>query len=238
MADISVRKYIRWIPAPATEPTSTVVLTSPARRFVDVRILRGPGPGEGRLDWAFAGTSSSQPAQEPGVRHAVWRHWVDSSTAEAETVRDEAEVRDTGDAAGAELEAGRMVNPATGVEADYEEAWVSVEPEATELEGESAYAVLRTCDDEHGVRGMVVRVGQFCQGVLRVGEAVTAERWEWYRKGGWTLSARFGEEKLPVETLVGDVGSLTVNGFIENGERTWRVVEAKTSTTLLELGST
>lgn len=229
MANISIRKHIRWIPAPASEPTSTVVLTSPGRRFVDVRILQGPGSEKGQLDWAFAGTSSSQPAQEPGFRRAVWKHWVDSSTADAETVRDEAEVRDAGDAVGTELEAGRMVNPATGEEADYEEAWVSVEPVATESEGEAACAVLRTFNDEDRVRGMVVRVGHICQGILRVGDAVTVERWEWNRESGWTLLARFGDGKLPVQALIGYARFLTVDGLVENGGRTWRVVETRAS---------
>lgn len=38
MAGISIREFIRWLPAEASEPTSTMVLTSPGRRFVDIRI--------------------------------------------------------------------------------------------------------------------------------------------------------------------------------------------------------
>jgi len=44
---ISIRQSIAWLPGPHTEPTSTVVLTSPepgyhgtAHRFVDLRILK------------------------------------------------------------------------------------------------------------------------------------------------------------------------------------------------------
>lgn len=40
---ISIREGIRWLPDPVTEPTRTVVLTSPENRFVDIRILRLPG---------------------------------------------------------------------------------------------------------------------------------------------------------------------------------------------------
>ncbi|RYO94365.1 hypothetical protein DL766_005011 [Monosporascus sp. MC13-8B] len=39
MASISIREHIRWLPEPPEENTSTVVLTSPGRRFVDIRIL-------------------------------------------------------------------------------------------------------------------------------------------------------------------------------------------------------
>lgn len=48
MGSISIREHIRWLPDPASEPTSTVVLTSPGRRFVDLRVLRP----EGDTSWA------------------------------------------------------------------------------------------------------------------------------------------------------------------------------------------
>lgn len=38
--NISVREWIRWLPDPGNEPTSTLVLTSEQGRFVDIRILR------------------------------------------------------------------------------------------------------------------------------------------------------------------------------------------------------
>lgn len=232
MADISVRQHIRWPPAPPSEPTSTVVLTSPGRHFVDVRVLcsglrEEDGEVNQKLDWAFAGTSSSQPGREPGIRHAVWRHWVDSHTTEPETVRDEAVVNETGGPGGSELETGRMVNPATGVEAEYEEAWSSLEPLVIEpgSERRPAYVVLRTRDDEQSVRGMLIRLGQFCQGVLRDRDAVTVERWQWDQQGGWTLSARFGETRLPVDALLGNIQTLKLNDVVEDGTKTWKVIE-------------
>jgi len=41
MGSISVRRSIQWLPDDPVpvEPTSTVVLTSPGKRFVDIRIL-------------------------------------------------------------------------------------------------------------------------------------------------------------------------------------------------------
>lgn len=49
MGDISVREYIRWLPDDASEPTSTVVLTTPQRRFVDLRIIKPlPDPATGQ----------------------------------------------------------------------------------------------------------------------------------------------------------------------------------------------
>jgi hypothetical protein len=95
-ASISVRDYIYVLPHPlpegtpvpytpglpernplnyptqTSEPTSTLVLTSPARTFVDVRVLKGPGEellSEGdpqdRLEWAFAGRSESEVVRDP-----------------------------------------------------------------------------------------------------------------------------------------------------------------------------
>lgn len=43
MASISFRKFIRWVPDEAGEPTSTLVLTSPEKRFVDIRVLLPDG---------------------------------------------------------------------------------------------------------------------------------------------------------------------------------------------------
>jgi hypothetical protein len=46
MCDISIREYIRWLPDERDEPTSTIVLTTPERRFVDIRILKPTAPDE------------------------------------------------------------------------------------------------------------------------------------------------------------------------------------------------
>jgi hypothetical protein len=43
MASLSFRKFIRWLPDEASEPTSTLVLTSPEKRFVDIRVLLPDG---------------------------------------------------------------------------------------------------------------------------------------------------------------------------------------------------
>jgi hypothetical protein len=51
-SSVAVRRSIRWVPGPATEPTDTVVLTGGKTGvFLDVRFVKGGG----QLDWAFAG---------------------------------------------------------------------------------------------------------------------------------------------------------------------------------------
>ncbi|KAH7045845.1 hypothetical protein B0J12DRAFT_741836 [Macrophomina phaseolina] len=75
--DVSLRKWICWDGEAPTEPTSTLVLTSPSNTFIDIRLLlptphtpaaERPLPNTGgpldRLDWAFAGVSESLPPIE------------------------------------------------------------------------------------------------------------------------------------------------------------------------------
>ncbi|KAI0603119.1 hypothetical protein F4775DRAFT_587647 [Biscogniauxia sp. FL1348] len=239
MASISIRESIRWLPDPASEPTSTVVLTSPGRRFVDIRILRSkPGTAEtseeifgevplSGVDWAFAGFSQSE-RRDDGSRHCVWRHFVDSRSGIADGVADEGDMFPRAD--GRQLETGRMVNPATGRETDYEEVWAGVEPRST-VAGESSSsrtplvrcAVLELKNDGRGERGMVVCLGGYCQGVVRKGEAFAMERWRWV-DGGWKRLAYMGELGLPCGEAMNETG-LVVGGQVKCGEQVWNVVE-------------
>jgi hypothetical protein len=54
MCDISVREYIRWLPDEPSEPTSTIVLTTPERRFVDIRVLKESSPSDDDASGGFA----------------------------------------------------------------------------------------------------------------------------------------------------------------------------------------
>lgn len=155
--------------------------------------------------------------------HSVWKHWVDSRTADSDNVQDEGDMVDRPD--GSILETGRMVNPATGRETDYEEVWWS------EVSyGRGVCAVLKTEDEEKGTRGMMVRLGRWVQGVLRVGERVSVERWVLDSQDGWVCRAKIGEgDGLPVGELGDGVGRLRLGGRVEVEGRGWEVVE-------LELG--
>lgn len=248
MADVSVRESIQWKPDPPSEPTSTVVLTSPGKHFVDVRILlplgrqrllpfpfpepcpartNFPADPSGiltpdRLDWAFAGTSTSEVQQQeqargPVVRTSEWTHWVDSRTTDPEPDRGEVSIAADGRA----VEVGRMVNPATGMETEYVEVWVPGEVRGGEV------VVLKT---EAGGRGVVVRVGCWVQGVVRDADGVSVGRWE--RRGdgeGWRVAARMGEG---LDEVLGWVTGekmggrrLEVGGKVEAGGRAWDVLE-------------
>ncbi|KAK1706339.1 hypothetical protein BDP67DRAFT_476512 [Colletotrichum lupini] len=219
MGSISFREHIRWIPDEASEPTSTIVLTSPQRRFVDLRILKQTPTVDGvqdthgieRLEWGIAGTSSSSTRtddQGAEVRHSRWEHWIDSRTTEPENAADEGDMYEQPD--GLTLEKGRMVNPATGAETDYEELWRDVEPVTTS-----------------GARGMVVWLGRFCQGISRVGEEVAAERWEWKEGEGWRRTVRIGDRALPCEVLLMTGAALSVGTHVVHEEVVWDVLESR-----------
>lgn len=188
------------------------------------------------LDWAIAGTSESWPVRDgpPGTTHGRWNHWIDSRITDTDGVADEGVNYPTDD--GKTLEKGRMLNPDTGKETDYEELWRDVDPKPPN----NNFAVVEF-DKGMECRGSVVLVGTYCQGLLRKGGMVTAERWERDAgeddsggKGpqgrhvdGWRRSVVIGEEGdgLPCAHIVANVGSLKVGEIIKVGDDNWVVAE-------------
>ncbi|EFQ34167.1 hypothetical protein CGRA01v4_09759 [Colletotrichum graminicola] len=250
MGSISFREHIRWIPDEASEPTSTIVLTSPQRRFVDLRILKSPPTADAapathgieRLEWGIAGTSSSS-MRDGGdgvqVRHSRWEHWIDSRTTEPENAADEGDMYEQPD--GLTLEKGRMVNPATGEETDYEELWRDIDPVPVPIAAAAAgdgggdggkggkgveCIVLRFEDEPTKSRGLVVWLGRFCQGISRIGEDVAAQRWEWKGEDGWKRTARIGERELPCEALLKTGAPLSVGAHVVHENLVWDVLES------------
>ncbi|KAI9820194.1 MAG: hypothetical protein M1827_005816 [Pycnora praestabilis] len=97
------------------------------------------------------------------------------------------------------VERGTMIDPETGMVGAYEECWrdLVIQSVSREEEGKRVGVVLRTVEgDEHGsgvsgvsVRGMIIRVGDWCQGLLKIGDEVTVERWKYVSAGGTNLAA-------------------------------------------------
>ncbi|KZF22896.1 hypothetical protein L228DRAFT_268271 [Xylona heveae TC161] len=185
-ASISERRSIRWVPEPASEPTSTLVLTSPGSHFVDIRVLKlsyfkqpkfaNDSSSTARIDWAFAGQSHSEKATTEGAAsHGRWEHWVDSRS-------DDPQV-DEGDMfpqpSGLVLEKGRGPHPTTGEITDYEETWRDLKIQSTDDEDKKCAIVLRTAGNNKDSIGMVVRVGSWCQGIIKSGGNLHVERWRW-----------------------------------------------------------
>ncbi|KAE9377407.1 hypothetical protein N431DRAFT_463182 [Stipitochalara longipes BDJ] len=252
---ISLRKYIKWGDNPPAEPTSTLVLTSPQRHFIDVRInllkpdnesipfendplsLSTPIVETSRLEWAFAGTSFSTPASKGKPAHTVWRHWVDSKTSAADSVIDEGDMFPQ--ANGEVLECGTMIHPATNKIEAYEECWVEL-PLSVDWcsEGNAEWEGLRRglvvrIDDEKGLKGLIVRIGGWMQAVLRRGEDVQIARWKYAGDDvGWERVVHIGNvlDWDRVEEMIRIIENKVVtDGPFEHGNRfeigDWEVVE-------------
>lgn len=243
MADISIREHIRWLPDEASEPTSTIVLTSPERRFVDLRIFKSVASEENdakvplaRLDWAIAGNSSSEPRfdESQGVHysHCQWRHWINSRTADTDGAADEGDNFPVPSDVSLTLEKGRMVNPATGVETAYEELWKTGNIDGPPEDEGLVCLVLRWEGPESdGIvrRGLVVRIGQHCQAFAREGDDISIERLQWEKDSGrWVTNARIGSKELPTDfvTMVGRQAE--IGDEVDVGSDCWVVIEKAT----------
>lgn len=82
-------------------------------------------------------------------------------------------------------------------------------------------------------RGMAVRVGHICQGVLRIGEEFGLERWTWVNEGqnaGWRRECKLGSLPMPCDVLniLGEtVGSETQVWYGEGEDLVWHCMEAE-----------
>ncbi|THW64345.1 hypothetical protein D6D25_02057 [Aureobasidium pullulans] len=244
---ISERRGIRWIPDDLKEPTSTLVLTSSRKQFVDIRIFcqRGhPLPNEGGpselLDWGIAGESSStfldapslhHPSNPPpptdgslrSICHTTFSHWIDSRT--------DTPGPDQGDMypqnENLTLELGSMYNPLTRSEQPYEEHWADFS--ASPVDGKRWSIVIDLDDPGHRAKGRVIRVGEHCQAILKVGEQVSVERWKFETsevegQGAWKRLARLGDMFLPVSLTF--IPERVVEGnTLTYGDHKWEVKE-------------
>ena len=217
---ISIRRSIAWLPAPHSEPTSTVVLTSPARRFVDVRVTLA----DQSLEWGFAGTSSYAAIDDVHEK-GQWRHWVDNQHELGAEVVDEGVCSKQAD--GSMLEVGAMVNPATGAVGDYEEVWDDVKPVGPA--GDAARCIVLQHETATS-RGVVELLGVYLQGVLKNASGTSVERWQWTDAdgGAWkqTFTAGGHDTGLPCETAFRQAATLQEGDTLTFQGLSWTVVEA------------
>jgi hypothetical protein len=169
----------------------------------------------------------------PLAAHCTWKHEIDSR---GQGITDEGDMflLKNDDA----MEIGVMVNPSTGKEEVYKEYWTGppTESEADEPLKLSCVVAEKSSDALDDTRGLIVRVGNYCQGLLEIGQAgsrdICVERfikiadsgkWNRDRRSG-TSNAAHGTSSLSVpctwvceERKLGDV--------IRVSEATWTIVE-------------
>lgn len=162
-------------------------------------------------------------------------HEKEAGDAEKDALKDEGDMYPTDDPA-VTREVGKMIRPETGDVTPYEEIWKDVDIRKIEGWGVSAVAKLDVPDK--GVKGMIIRIGQWCQGIVMKGTRCTVERWEYilgdrrpgedHARGQWKLIARAGTTNIPTEILrdVNDPGLLAEedNSF-EREDGVWWVTE-------------
>ncbi|KAF2644943.1 hypothetical protein P280DRAFT_390734 [Massarina eburnea CBS 473.64] len=231
-ASISIRNYIYFLPYPmpdgvpvpytlglpetnplnlppqAFEPTSTLVLTSLNKTFVDVRVFRPFRPSDPtlpirggprkRLEWAFSGTSYSHVMTDPfaaragahgpnggervwagPVKAARWTHWVDSRI---DVMTPAIQIPpDTG-----------VMFPINDVQTLEHGAAPSVntrkmqsyEEMWTDLEIEACWPKTTKVNivmriEAPELRGVAIRLGRYAQAIMMQGVYPTVERWEY-----------------------------------------------------------
>ncbi|KAI0366680.1 hypothetical protein BV20DRAFT_638902 [Pilatotrama ljubarskyi] len=217
---ISERLYIRWFPDEASEPTSTLVLTTPSRRFVDLRFFKSTDPSASpltALEWGFAGRSVGTPT------HGKWIHEISSRTEHPEGEADEGDMFPHPTLPDVELERGSMVHPETGEVREYEEAWKAVPVLAVggPHDGKAVSILLEMRQDLLGRRGVIVRIGQYCQGIVRDGSKVSVQRWTW-TDGMWTKVGQVGDFDIPCDATW---TKLEEGETVERGGAVWDVKE-------------
>ncbi|KAJ8607495.1 hypothetical protein MRB53_040267 [Persea americana] len=284
-ASISRRLFIQWLPDVPTEPTGTLVLTSPEGRFVDIRILKSfPSVLSSRddasntreslqrtdqdrlmtpsddlksedIDWAFAGWNHTVSIDRPvfdvkeldaaihqvelfAKRHisiddrrgsrtvqSTWMHSIDSRSRDAKTVADRADmiIFPLVDMA---LEKSSMINPATGLDTKYIEAWQDDEIS----DAESGSAVVFELDAKTtNAQGMFIKLGRYMAGVARDDNFYLRT---WTQTTEWNAVARLGNAIFPSDVAVKGRLQLGQSFTVKDEssrEWNWIVVEAESA---------
>lgn len=170
--------------------------TAPNRQFVDLRLLKPASPSSSytELDWGFGGRSVGKSP------HGEWIHDIDSHTTEPESDSGVSSPHPT--LPDVSLERGTMRHPGSGEMREYEEAWkhldvLPVGPGGGVHEGQRVSVFLETGQAGDRRRGMVCRVGQFVQGIVRDGDDVSVQRWAWdEEEREWKPVARIGHAAM------------------------------------------
>ncbi|PRP74731.1 hypothetical protein PROFUN_15499 [Planoprotostelium fungivorum] len=193
---ISHRRSLRWLPDPP----------SGNEYFVDLRLLKTGG-----IDWALAGVKEFLPDSTEGEDccarrtqildnpKACWHHHITSRPSTGPDVGSFS-LLENGDS----LEKGRMVNPQTGREQDYEEVWHEEHiPEGSRVliiesaslgsasEGNKSWgrsfiaSIGWMCLREETGHGVSLSHGEHNQGLPKLPVSVEEIQWSGVEDNGW-----------------------------------------------------
>lgn len=118
---------------------------------------------------------------------------------------------------GTTLEEGVMLNPDTGINTAYEEVWQDDDVLSTDTSQVCAVLKYENSDG----RGLVIKLGNYCQGFIRIGENICVERWQ--SNGQAIRTVRIGTDELPCQLAI--ERNFTLGEEIISGDRCWTVVE-------------
>lgn len=123
---------------------------------------------------------------------------------------------------GTVLEKGCMINPETGLNTPYEEVWDDREVSSLDM---AQICVVLKYENGNG-RGLVVKLGKFCQGFIKIGEQITLERWELNDEP--TCIVRIGSDELPCKLAMErtfNKKEFSIDEEVIVADRSWTVVE-------------
>lgn len=163
------------------------MLVSKEGHFVDTRIYKPPLGGAGAqpatLQWAFAGKTdlNQRDAMAASSQEAMlvkWKIWIDSTLPDARSGAEDV-MYYWHEPNGGLIQKGTIEDPESGESTDFEVLWAPIATIPYEVPGGPTSVVFKFQDRAEGGKGLVVRVGNWCQGLLKVGGQTTIERWVW-----------------------------------------------------------
>ena len=225
-----------------SEDSSTIVLTAPSGKYVDIRFSTLPRSqaalaikNQDKI-WGYATAGLSTATILPGkgncppydcMVHATWEHPIDSSRSFDTDGADLLLLAD-----GARMEVGCMI--IHGKMQMFKEYWVTPTMGSTELPCAVVELEKSQSVDGKNANGMAIRIGDYCQGILQHGEDFWFERWNYLEdEQRWTKDVRSNTHTsemgiLPCRWMTAEERALGETIMIDG--RKWYVTEAMVDT--------
>jgi hypothetical protein len=230
---IEIRRGLSFGYDPPSENSSVIALTAPSGKFVDIRFplsptsRRSPMPDPYEIN-GYATAGLSTPTILPGTGDCppyecaalmTWEHPIDSSRGfgKASAMMYLLANRDV-------MEVGTM--EFGGKLQLFTEYWVGPKEGAKTLP--CIVMELKTkAEDSNGSRGMAIRVGDYCQGIVQDEQIFRLERWE-LNGDQWVKDQRSNtlnleENILPCEWMISQGGKLGDCHAVDG--RNWQITE-------------